>query len=93
MPKSNKAKTKTSQKRKVQAKAKTPGTRANSKQAQLIEILQRPDGATIEEIVKKFDWQAHTVRGAIAGALKKKLGLDVQSEKVEGRGRVYRIVA
>jgi hypothetical protein len=91
MPKSSKAKTKTSQKRKVQAKAKTPGTRANSKQAQLIEMLQRPDGATIDEIVKKFDWQAHTVRGAIAGALKKKLGLNVQSEKVEGRGRVYRI--
>jgi len=91
MPKSSKAKTKTSQKRKVQAKAKTPGTRANSKQAQLIEMLQRPDGATIDEIVKKFDWQAHTVRGAIAGALKKKLGLNVQSEKVEGSGRVYRI--
>lgn len=91
MPKSSKAKTKTSRKRKVQTKPKTPGTRANSKQAQLIEMLQRPDGATIDEIVKKFDWQAHTVRGAIAGALKKKLGLNVQSEKVEGRGRVYRI--
>jgi hypothetical protein len=88
-----KTKTKTSQKRKVQAKAKTPGTRNSSKQAQLIEMLKRPEGATIEEIVKKFDWQAHTVRGAIAGALKKKLGLDVQSEKVEGRGRVYRIAA
>jgi hypothetical protein len=68
-------------------------TRADSKQAQLIEMLKSPDGATIEEIVKKFDWQAHTVRGAIAGALKKKLGLNVQSEKVEGRGRVYRIAA
>jgi predicted HTH transcriptional regulator len=93
MPKSSKAKTKTSQKRRVQAKAKTPDTRANSKQAQLIEMLQRPEGATIEEIVKKFDWQTHTVRGAIAGALKKKLGLNVQSEKVEGRGRFYRIKA
>ncbi|MCL4712803.1 MAG: DUF3489 domain-containing protein [Pseudorhodoplanes sp.] len=66
-------------------------TRAGSKQAQLIEMLKSPDGATIEEIVKKFKWQAHTVRGAIAGALKKKLGLNVQSEKVEDRGRVYRI--
>ncbi|MBZ0141023.1 MAG: DUF3489 domain-containing protein [Pseudorhodoplanes sp.] len=91
MAKSSKAKTKTAQKRKAQAKAKTPGTRANSKQAQLIEMLKRPEGATIDEIVKKFDWQAHTVRGALAGALKKKLGLNVQSEKVEGRGRVYRI--
>jgi hypothetical protein len=66
-------------------------TRADSKQAQLIEMLKRPDGATIDEIVKKFNWQAHTVRGAIAGALKKKLGLKVESEKVEHRGRVYRI--
>ncbi len=75
------------------SKEKPRGTRANSKQAQLIEMLKSAKGATIEEIVKKFDWQAHTVRGAIAGALKKKLGLDVQSEKVEGRGRVYRIAA
>lgn len=66
-------------------------TRENSKQAQLIAMLQRPDGATIEEIVTAFGWQAHTVRGAIAGALKKKLGLEVTSEKIEGRGRVYRI--
>jgi hypothetical protein len=66
-------------------------TRANSKQAQLIEMLKRREGATIDEIVKKFKWQAHTVRGAIAGALKKKLGLNVTSEKIDGRGRVYRI--
>ncbi len=69
-----------------------PATRADSKQAQLIEMLKRAEGATIEEIAAKFEWQAHTVRGAIAGALKKKLGLNVQSEKVEGR-RIYRIAA
>ena len=68
-----------------------PRTRGESKQAKLIEMLKRPEGASIEEIVAAFDWQAHTVRGAIAGALKKKLGLDVTSEKIEGRGRVYRI--
>ena len=68
------------------AKEKPRSTRADSKQAQLIEMLKRPEGATIDEIAKKFDWQAHTVRGAIAGALKKKLGLDVTSEKIEGRG-------
>lgn len=72
---------------------KTPTTRPDSKQARLIEMLKHPEGATIEEIVKKFDWQAHTVRGAFAGALKKKLGLNVQSEKIEGRGRVYRIAS
>jgi hypothetical protein len=65
--------------------------RTGSKQAKLIEMLKRPNGATVEEIVKKFEWQPHTVRGAIAGALKKKLGLDVTSEKVERRGRVYHI--
>jgi hypothetical protein len=58
---------------------------------QLIEMLKRPEGATIDDIVKKFDWQAHTVRGALAGALKKRLGLKVQSARVEGRGRIYRI--
>lgn len=66
-------------------------TREDSKQAKLVEMLRRPDGATIEEIVAAFSWQPHTVRGAIAGALKKKLGLSVASDKVEGRGRVYRI--
>ena len=65
--------------------------RAGTKQAALIAMLRAPDGATIEEITAATGWQAHTVRGAIAGALKKKLGLDVTSEKVEGRGRVYRI--
>jgi hypothetical protein len=74
-------------------KEKPTRTRANSKQAQLIGMLKRPGGATIEEIVAKLKWQAHTVRGAFAGALKKRLGLKVESEKVEGRGRVYRIPA
>jgi Protein of unknown function (DUF3489) len=75
------------------SKQKPSRTRANSKQAQPIEMLKRPGGATIEEIVAKLKWQAHTVRGAFAGALKKRLGLKVESEKVEGRGRVYRIPA
>ena len=65
--------------------------RADSKQAKLIEMLTRPKGASIDEIVTAFGWQPHTVRGAIAGALKKKLGLNVVSEKSEGRGRIYRI--
>ncbi len=88
------AETKPGRSRKAgKSKSKVRGTRADSKQAKLIEMLKRREGASIEEIVKAFDWQAHTVRGAIAGALKKKLGLNVTSEKVEGRGRVYRIAA
>ena len=54
-------------------------------------MLKQPDGATIAEIAKALSWLPHTVRGAIAGALKKKLGLNVQSEKADDRGRVYRI--
>jgi hypothetical protein len=75
------------------SKSKAPTSRADSKQAQLIKMLERPDGATIDEIVKKLEWQSHTVRGAIAGALKKRLKLKVESEKIESRGRVYRFVA
>lgn len=71
-------------------KARTP--REGTKQATLIAMLRAPDGATIEEIMAATGWQSHTVRGAMAGALKKKLGLEVTSEKVEGRGRVYRLV-
>ena len=66
-------------------------TREGTKQAQLIVMLRRKKGATIAQIVEATGWQRHTVRGAFAGALKKRLGLTVVSEKVAGRGRVYRI--
>jgi len=65
-------------------------TRGDTKQAQLVAMLRRKQGATIAQIVAATGWQPHTVRGAFAGALKKKLGLTVTSEKVEGT-RVYRI--
>ena len=71
--------------------AKPVAMRAGTKQAQIIAMLQRPEGASIAEIVAATSWQAHTARGAISGALKKKLGLPVTAEKVEGRGMVYRI--
>ena len=66
--------------------------RAGTKQAQIIAMLQRPEGASIAEIVAATSWQAHTARGAISGALKKKLGLPIAAQKVEGRGTVYRLV-
>ncbi len=68
-----------------------PAVRPGTKQALLIDLLKRKTGATIEEIVEATGWQAHSVRGAISGALKKKLGLAVTSERVGDRGRVYRI--
>ena len=65
--------------------------REGTKQARLIAMLKAPEGATITDIVAEFNWQRHTARGVLAGALKKKLGLSVVSEKVDGRGRVYHI--
>lgn len=68
-----------------------PRTRENSKQAQVIAMLRRPEGATIAQVCEATNWQAHTVRGTFAGAFKKKLGLTITSDKAEGGARVYRI--
>lgn len=70
--------------------AKPFAIRAGTKQAQIIAMLQRPEGATVAEMVEATGWLSHTVRGCISGALKKKLGLPIAAEKVEGRGTVYR---
>jgi hypothetical protein len=70
---------------------KPPTQRAGTKQAQIIAMLHRPEGATVAEMVIATGWLAHTVRGLISGALKKKLGLPISAEKVEGRGTVYRV--
>jgi hypothetical protein len=73
------------------AAPKPPTQRAGTKQAQIIAMLKRPKGATLAEMVEATGWMAHTVRGSISGALKKKLGLPISAEKVEGRGMVYRL--
>jgi hypothetical protein len=73
--------------------APRPRTRDNTKQATLIAMLRRPEGATIPQMASALDWQPHTVRGTLAGALKKKLGLTLVSEKTAGTDRVYRISA
>ena len=65
--------------------------RTGTKQALLISMLQRPEGVTMQEIVAATGWQSHSARGAMSGALGKKLGLFVTSAKEEARGRVYRI--
>ena len=70
-----------------------PRTRDNSKQAQVIAMLKRPEGATIANICEATGWQQHTVRGTFAGAFKKKLGLDINSTKEAGGERVYRIAS
>jgi hypothetical protein len=97
-------------KRKAKAKAKPaktapaekPTPRTGTKQAQMIELLKRPEGATVEQIAAATGWQKHTIRGAISGALKKKLGLNVEATRTrevgpnktgaKGSSTVYRIV-
>jgi Protein of unknown function (DUF3489) len=84
------------------ASADKPALRAGTKQAGMIELLQRPEGATVEQIAAATGWQHHTIRGAISGALKKKLGLTVEATRTrevrpdkfgaKGSTTVYRIV-
>ena len=69
-----------------------PAVRPGTKQALMIDLLKRKKGATIEAIVEATGWQPHSVRGAISGALKKKLGLTVTSEKLGDGPRRYHIV-
>jgi len=76
--------------------------REGTKQARMIELLRRPEGATVEQIMHETGWLAHTVRGAMAGALKKKLGLTITTERVRcvgpnregarGSYSIYRVV-
>ncbi len=68
-----------------------PRSRENSKQATVLAMLQRIEGATIKQICETTGWQAHTVRGAFAGAFKKTLGLNIVSVKPEDGDRVYRV--
>ena len=68
-----------------------PRSRENSKQSQVIAMLRRSEGATIAQICAATGWQAHTVRGTFAGALKKKLGMTIVSDKPQGGERIYRI--
>ena len=67
-----------------------PDTKRRSKQDEVIAMLRRLDGATVDEVASAMGWQRHTVRGLFSGTLKKKLGLTLASAQEE-RGRVYRI--
>ena len=87
-PTPKRAKTATAAKK---AKAREAvGPREGSKTAQVVALLQRKNGATLEEIMSKMGWQKHTVRGFMAGAMKK-AGYKVESFKPEGGERTYRI--
>ena len=73
-------------------RAKTKPSRANSKQARIVEMLRRPEGATIQQLMDVTGWLAHTVRGALSGSLKKRLGLCVTSHCEPDQHRIYRIM-
>jgi hypothetical protein len=73
------------------AKDATPTAREGSKKAIVLELLRRPEGATLAEIQSATGWQAHSVRGFISGAITKKMGLAVTSAKREDNVRTYRI--
>jgi Protein of unknown function (DUF3489) len=75
----------------AEPEVKHPTLRSGTNQALLISMLQLPQGISIREIVAATGWQAHSARGALSGALGKKLGLVVVSAKEDARGRVYRI--
>ena len=74
----------------VQLKKRQP--RRRTKSDAVIALLSRSRGATIDEMMKATDWQSHSVRGFLAGTVKKKLGRTVTSE-ITDKGRVYRIMA
>ena len=74
-------------------RARRATARRGSKTAQVVELLKRPHGVTLKDLMAATEWQAHSVRGFISGALRKKMGLAVESTKSSDGERSYSIKA
>ena len=87
------AKTKQSAKPKQAAKLgkQAAVARRGSKTAKVLDLLKRPGGASLKELMKATGWQQHSVRGFLSGTLKKKMGLKLESSRREGEERAYRL--
>ncbi len=66
--------------------------RKKTKKEVCLALLRRPKGASLAELQEALGWQAHSVRGFLSGTIKKRPGIDLRSEAVEGRPRRYRII-
>jgi sulfur relay (sulfurtransferase) DsrC/TusE family protein len=73
------------------AKDATPTARDGSKKAIVLDMLKRPEGATLADIMSATAWQAHSVRGFISGSLGKKMGLKIESAKRDDGQRAYKL--
>ena len=88
MPKQKKATTKPTSRAKSAKRTPKAGVAAHTKLGQLEAMLRRPDGATLKQLSDALDWQAHSVRGAMSGSLKKKQGLKITVGKAAGEERI-----
>lgn len=91
MTKQKKAATKLTSRAKSARRTPKAGVAANTKLGQLEAMLRHSNGATLKQLSDALDWQAHSVRGAMSGSLKKKQGLKITAGKAEGEERIYRI--
>lgn len=90
-PTSRKPKVKTLRTTKTTVRPKQ--ARQGSKKAKILALLKRPGGASLQQLQKATQWQAHSVRGFLSGALKKKMGLRVHSAKAANGARTYRVTS
>jgi hypothetical protein len=80
---------KTAKSAKKGGKPKPTGAREGSKTEKVLEMLKRPDGASLKDLMKATGWQPHSVRGFLSGTIRKKMGLEVTSTKGEDGERSY----